>query len=108
VLQDHQKVVTSLKAQASKPAEAHALAPNGSRQACQGCTVAQQAVEELRQQLAPLRRSLSEEATLQKACRPLRTSLVTQMMTGECHALVIFYYLLPWLELVAIQDLTID
>ena len=29
-------------------------------------------------------------------------------MTGECHALVIFYYLLPWLELVAIQDLTID
>lgn len=59
VLQDHQKVVTSLKAQASKPAEAHALAPNGSRQACQGCTAAQQAVEELRQQLAPLRRSLS-------------------------------------------------
>jgi len=58
VLQDDQRVITSLKAQASKPAEARAHAPNGSRQACQGCTVAQQAVEELRQQMA-LQRSLS-------------------------------------------------
>lgn len=57
--QEDQRVVTSLRAQASKPAEAHALAPNGSRQACQGCTAAQQAVEELRQQMAPLQRSLS-------------------------------------------------
>ncbi|KAL0053332.1 hypothetical protein WJX82_004422 [Trebouxia sp. C0006] len=56
--QDDQRVITSLKAQASKPAEARAHAPNGSRQACQGCTIAQQAVEELRQQMA-LQRSLS-------------------------------------------------
>ncbi|DBA78775.1 hypothetical protein WJX77_007638 [Trebouxia sp. C0004] len=54
--QDDQNVVTSMKAQASKPAEARAHAPNG---ACQGCTVAQRAVEELRQQMAPLQMSLS-------------------------------------------------
>ncbi len=31
-------------------------------------------------------------------------------MTGDCHALVVFYYLLPWLELapVPVQDLTSD
>ncbi len=40
VLQDDQLVITS-------------------RQVCQGCTVAQRAVEELRQQMEPLQRSLS-------------------------------------------------
>jgi len=62
-LQDNYQDVVILKAQAVQPSQNGAVVPHGTVQACQGCSAAQQAVDDLRHQLAPLQRGLSAKGS---------------------------------------------